>query len=166
MRVGIAVPVEVHIARNKIESLIMALNGRGRRPAGAFVTRAVSVRLRAPQGGFWIEADLARDAMGGGFVVSARRRSCRLALDGPAQSARSQPPAADGLGPHRWTGRRADESAPPDRVIDIKVKSNKARRLGSLIVWLVVLSIGAALGYFGQDVLEAALPSIRHLIGN
>ena len=60
----------------------------------------------------------------------------------------------------------ATESAPPDRVIEIKVKSNKLRRLGSLFVWLVVLSIGAALGYFGQDVLDTAWPAISKLIGS
>ncbi|HJZ42328.1 MAG TPA: hypothetical protein VJ233_01285, partial [Hyphomicrobiaceae bacterium] len=60
----------------------------------------------------------------------------------------------------------ATESAPPDRVIEIKVKSNKLRRLGSLFVWLIVLSIGAAVGYFGQDVWDPALLAIRKLIGS
>jgi hypothetical protein len=51
-------------------------------------------------------------------------------------------------------------------VIEIKVKSNKLRRLGSLFAWLIVLSIGAAVGYFGQDALDPALLAIRKLIGS
>ena len=167
MRVGVPVDVEVHIARDKIESLIMTLNGRGApaRP-DAFLTRAVSVRLRAPHGGFWIEAvspetqwaETATSHPHDDFavwrwtVLPHRRGRGRLLLMVSTRTV-----GQDGL---------ATESAPPDRVIEIKVKSNKLRRLGSLFVWLIVLSIGAALGYFGQDVWDPALLAIRKLIGS
>ncbi len=57
MRVGVPTAAQVRIARDKIDGLIhLLLTGRGmpQRP-DAFVTRALSVRLRAPDGGFWIE---------------------------------------------------------------------------------------------------------------
>jgi len=58
----------------------------------------------------------------------------------------------------------ASESTPPDRTIEIRVKSNKLRGLGSLFLWLAVLSIGAAAGYLGQDFWEPVLVSIKRLI--
>ena len=56
MRVGVPVAAEVRIARDRIEGLIATLNGRGAAPPGERpLMRALSVRLRAPGGGFWIE---------------------------------------------------------------------------------------------------------------
>jgi hypothetical protein len=167
MRAGRAVPVEVHIARDKIETLIAALSGRGAsfRP-DAFVTRAVSVRLRAPQGGFWIEADSpetqwAESTSAGAHddyavwrwtVLPHRRGRGRLLLTVSTRTV-----GHDGI---------ASESAPPDRVIDVKVKSNKLRGLGKLLGWILVLSIGAVAGYFGQDGLDTALVAIKKLIAS
>ena len=39
-----------------------------------------------------------------------------------------------------------------------------ARGLGRLLRWLILLSAGAALGYFGQDTLEMGLASLRKLL--
>jgi hypothetical protein len=166
MRVGTPVPVEVRIARDKIESLIVALKGRGAayRP-DTFVTRAVSVRLRAPQGGFWIEADspetqwaetassLPHDeyAVWRWTVLPHRRGPNRLLLSVSARTV-----GHDGI---------ASESVPPDRVIEVRVRSNKARGLGRLLTWLIVLSAGAAIAHYGQPYLEPALAAIRKLVG-
>jgi hypothetical protein len=166
MRVGTPVPVEVRIARDKIESLIVALKGRGAayRP-DTFVTRAVSVRLRAPQGGFWIEADspetqwaetapsLPHDeyAVWRWTVLPQRRGPNRLLLSVSARTV-----GHDGI---------AGESVPPDRVIEVRVKSNKARGLGKLLALGIVLSLGAAIAHYGQHYLEPALAAIRKLIG-
>jgi hypothetical protein len=165
MRVGTPVPVEVRIARDKIESLIMALKGRGAayRP-DTFVTRAVSVRLRAPQGGFFIESDspetqwaetassLPHDeyAVWRWTVLPRQRGPNRLLLSVSARTV-----GHDGI---------ASESAPPDRAIEVRVKSNKARGLGKLLAWLIVLSAGAAIGYYGQHGLEALSLAVRKLI--
>jgi hypothetical protein len=166
MRVGTPVPVEVRIARDKIESLIMTLKGRGAayRP-DTFVTRAVSVRLRAPLGGFWIESDspetqwaetassLPHDeyAVWRWTVLPHRRGPNRLLLSVSARTV-----GHDGI---------ASESVPPDRAIEVRVRSNKARALGKLLTWLAVLSAGAAISYYGQHYLEPALAAIRRLIG-
>jgi hypothetical protein len=65
MRVGVPAPAEVRIARDRIEGLIAALNGRGAAPLGEQpLTRALSVRLRAPGGDFLDRAGDARDAVG------------------------------------------------------------------------------------------------------
>ncbi len=58
MRVGVPSSAQVRISRDRIDGLILLLmKGRGmaHRPE-ALITRALSVRLRAPDGGFWIEA--------------------------------------------------------------------------------------------------------------
>ena len=165
MRVGVPVEVEVRIARDKIESLILTLSGRGAqsRP-DSFVTRSVSVRLRAPHGGFWIEAATPETqwaetaatvphddhAVWRWMVLPHRRGRGRLML---LVSTRTV--GQDGV---------ASESTPPDRTIEVRVKSNKLRRLGSLLLWLAVLSIGAAAGYLGQDFWEPVLVSIKRLI--
>src|SRR5438876_1210443 len=57
MRVGVPTTAEVRIARDRIDSLILALNGRGSAPhVEHSLTRALSVRLRAPGSDFWIES--------------------------------------------------------------------------------------------------------------
>ena len=166
MRVGVPVEVEVRIARDKIESLILTLSGRGAqsRP-DTFVTRSVSVRLRAPHGGFWIEAATPETqwaetastvqhddhAVWRWLVLPHRRGRGRLMLMVSTRTV-----GQDGI---------ASESTPPERMIEIRVKSNKLRGLGSLLLWLIVLSAGAAAGYLGQDIWEPALVSIKRLIG-
>ena len=53
MRVGVPAAAEVRIARDRIEGLIAVLNGRGAAPlAERPLTRALTVRLRAPGGNF------------------------------------------------------------------------------------------------------------------
>jgi len=54
MRVGVSTTAEVRIARDKIDGLLAALNGRDPH-SSADLTRALSVRLRAKKGIFWIE---------------------------------------------------------------------------------------------------------------
>src|SRR6185436_4461763 len=56
MRSGIPATAEVRIARDKIDGLMLALCNRGVRPE-AYPTRTLAVRLRAPNGGFAIEAN-------------------------------------------------------------------------------------------------------------
>jgi hypothetical protein len=165
MRVGTPISAEVHIARDKIESLIMTLSGRGAplRPDG-YVTRAVSVRLSAPNGGFWIEADSPETqwaesasskphddhAVWRWTVLPHRRGHNRLLL-----TVETRTVGRDGL---------ASETAPPDRVIEVRVKSNKLRGIGSLLAWMVLLTIGATVGYFGRNELTAAFATIKKLL--
>ena len=56
MRVGIAVPVEVRIAKADVKAISEGLDvGNTAFRHDIQVTKAMSVRLRAPEGGFYIE---------------------------------------------------------------------------------------------------------------
>jgi hypothetical protein len=156
MRVGTTSKAEVRISRDRIEGLVAALNGHSmpHRP-DQIAARALSVRLKAPNGGFliesispetqWVEGPtgLGHDdyAIWRWTVTPQRRGRGRLLLMVSARTV-----GQDGL---------AAESAPPDRLIDVRVAPNRARRLGRWVVWLMVLGIGLALGKFSDQLWEA-----------
>jgi len=166
MRVGVPATAEVRIARDKIEGLILALNGpaMGSRP-GALVTRALSVRLKAPDGGFWIEPtspetqwvesalSLVHDdyAAWRWTVLPRQRGRGRLLL---TVSARSVGP--DGV---------AGESAPPDRMIEVRVRANHARAALRLGGWIAAISIGVVIGWLGANVVAPAIQAARTALG-
>ena len=125
MRVGVPAPAEVRIARDRIEGLIVALNGRGAAPlAEQPLTRALSVPPQGAGRRLLDRAGDAGDAMGRQrqqhdpddhatwrwTVVARRRGRRRLTLMVSARTV-----GRDGL---------AVESAPPDRVIEVKVGGN------------------------------------------
>ena len=138
MRVGVPATAEVRIARDKVDGLMAALNGRDANPsADAFRTRALSVRLRGAEGRLldraatpetqWIEAAPGRvqdDYVAWRWTVVPRRRGRgRLTLMVAARTVRS-----DGV---------AAKSSPPDRVIDVKIRANHFRRALRLMGWIV-----------------------------
>ena len=167
MRLGKATPAQVRIARDKIDGLIMLLmSGRGmaHRP-DAFITRALSVRLRAPDGGFTIEAgspetqwvEMAAgmqhdDYIGWRWTVTPQRRGRgKLLLVVTARTV-----GRDGL---------ATETAPPDRAIEIAVSGG---RLGGLLRWFglgAVLLAGLGLGRFGGELWTLGTAMLRRFLG-
>jgi hypothetical protein len=165
MRDGVPTIAEVRIARDKIEGLMLALNGRGvaARP-DAFVARALSVRLRAPQGGFAIEptshetqwVESASSALHDDYAIwrwtitPHRRGRNRLLLTVSARTL-----GRDGL---------ASESAPPDRVIDVRVGTNHGRRFTRWSGLLLAMLMGAALARFGAEAWNAAEVAIKRLL--
>jgi neural Wiskott-Aldrich syndrome protein len=156
MRVGTSSKAEVRISRDRIEGLVAALNGHSmpHRP-DQIAARALSVRLKAPNGGFliesispetqWVEGPtgLGHDdyAIWRWTVTPQRRGRGRLLLMVSARTV-----GQDGL---------AAESAPPDRLIDVRVAPNRLRRLGRWLAWLMALAIGLALGKFSDQLIEA-----------
>ena len=101
MRVGVPAPAEVRIARDRIEGLIATLNGRGAAPPGEPpLTRALSVRLRAPGGDFWIEPATPETQWVDSASEHDPRRLRELALDGGGAPARPRPADPDGVGAH------------------------------------------------------------------
>lgn len=166
MRAGVPATAEVRIARDRIEGLIMALSGRGmaHRP-DAFITRALSVRLKAPNGGFWIEAAspetqwvenptaLAHDdyAVWRWTVTPQRSGRGRLLLMVSARTV-----GQDGI---------AAESAPPDRVIEVRVRANHVRRLLRWSGWIVLALLGAVLSRYGEELWAAGLLAVRQFAG-
>jgi hypothetical protein len=165
MRKGRRVTGEVRIARDKIEALMQVLTGGMPHRPGAHLARALSVRLRAPNGGFTIEtvtpetqwidgtANLVHDeaAQWRWNIVPRRRGRARLLLTVSARTI-----GADAL---------MAESAPPDRVIDVRVGANHARLSLRLTAWLAALTGAALLGRFGEEAWTAALATIQRALG-
>ena len=105
MRVGVTSKAEVRIARDRIEALVVALNSHSmpHRP-DKIAARALSVRLKAPNGSFLIEAVSPETQWVEGVRIRTRRVR-DLALDRDPAAQRPRPPAADGFGPYRRAGR-------------------------------------------------------------
>jgi len=165
MRVGVPVAAEVRIARDRIDGLIATLNGRGAAPPGERpLVRALSVRLRAPGGGFWIEPATPEtqwvdshstnhdDYANWRWTVVARRRGRRgLALIVSARTV-----GRDG---HTF------ESAPPDRMIEVRVGSNPLPAAARWAGWIAALLAGAAIGIYGEQIWAVAVPVITMALG-
>jgi hypothetical protein len=151
MRVGIPVIVEARIARADVKALAEGLQGGG----AAFrhevvVTKAMSVRLRAPDGGFsienrspetqWIENVLglgSDDFASWRWTVTPRTRGRRqLQLIVSARTV-----GADGM---------TAETALPDQLVDVKVAINYTRTIGRWTGWVLAAVIGGLLAKFGE----------------
>ena len=167
MRVGVPSSAQVRISRDRIDGLILLLmKGRGmaHRPE-TLVTRALSVRLRAPDGGFWIEAaspetqwmetasNLPQDEqVAWRWTVTPQRRGRgRLILVVTARAV-----GHDGL---------AAETAPPDRVIEVAVTGGRLRRLAGWGGFLAALVLGAMLGRFGNEFWALGAAIIKRFTG-
>ncbi len=151
MRVLVPVVVEARIARADVKALAEGLQGGG----AVFrhevvVTKAMSVRLRAPEGGFtienrspetqWIENVLglaADDYASWRWTVTPRTRGRRqLQLIVSARTV-----GADGV---------TAETALPDQVIEVKVATNYARTAWRWFGWIAAAVAGGILAKFGE----------------
>ena len=156
MRVAQPETIEVRIARSQIPAMMEAMHGRGAVISHELkATRAMSIRLRAPEGGFWIESSspetqwientlglLHDDFASWRYTITPNRRGkSKLQL---VVSARTV--GADGM---------TAETALPDQVIDVSVRINyrhAAKRLGG---WAAAAAIGGMLGAGGETILRA-----------
>jgi neural Wiskott-Aldrich syndrome protein len=144
--------VEVRVARADVANVGTGMSGAPARH-DVRVTKAMSVRLRAPEGGFYIETGspetqwienqlgvLTDDYASWRWTVTpSRRGKSRLQL---IVSARTVGP--DGL---------AAETALPDQVIDVSVSVNYARLLKSWSGWAAAAIVGGLLAKFGEQFL-------------
>jgi neural Wiskott-Aldrich syndrome protein len=163
MRVAVPALIEVRIARADVQALAEGLQGGG----AAFqhevtVTKAMSVRLRAPDGGFfietaspetqWIEKTMllsADDFASWRWHVTPRdkgRRRLQLII-----SARTV--SADGL---------AAETALPDQVITVRVRTNYGRSVKRWLGWILAAVAGGLFAKFGEGAFE---PLVRLITG-
>lgn len=155
MTVGLTETVEVRVAKADITALADGLQGAGAAYRhDLIVTKAMSVRLRAPEGGFWIETAspetqwienslglLSDDFASWRWTVTPQWRGrSRLQL---VVSARTV--GADGL---------AAETALPDQVIDVKVRTNYRKSAVQWGSWLAAAVVGGILAKFGEGVWE------------
>lgn len=151
MRVGVPVIAEARIARAHVKALTEGLQGGGAAfPHEILITKAMSVRLRAPDGGFsienrspetqWIENVLgfgADDYASWRWTVTPRargRRQLQLIV-----SARTM--GSDGM---------TAETALPDQIVDVKIAINYGRTLMRWSGWIAAAIIGGLLAKFGE----------------
>lgn len=165
MRVGKTERVEVRIAKASIKALTEGLDGGGAVWQHQItVTKAMAVRMRAPDGGFfietaspetqWIENNLgyaSDDFASWRFMITPQSRGwSQLQIIVSARTI-----GADGV---------AAEAALPDQVIEVKVRRNLMRAFARVFGWTIAAIIGGALSTFGQSGLMAAKTFVEHLI--
>src|SRR5262245_27423998 len=165
MRVGRAASAQVRIGRDKVDSLMQLLTGsRVQHHPEAGAVRVLSVRLRAPDGGFAIEPDTPET---------------QWIETGPGQLQDDHVAWQWTITP-LWRGRWplylmvsiravgrdgiAAEQALPDYVIDVTVRRNRLRRLVRWVASALLLSVGAMLGWLSQDKLGQDLADVVVLI--
>jgi hypothetical protein len=151
MRVAVPALIEVRVARADVRALAEGLQGGGAAyQHEVMVTKAMSVRLRAPDGGFfietaspetqWIERAMlmsSDDFASWRWHVTPRdtgRRRLQLII-----SARTV--SADGL---------AAETALPDQVISVRVRTNYAQSTKRWLGWGAAAVAGGLLAKFGE----------------
>jgi hypothetical protein len=164
MRIGIPVVVEARVAKADVKALAEGLQGGGAAYRHeVVVTKAMSVRLRAPDGGFWIETRSPEtqwienvlglssdDYASWRWTVTARERGRKqLQLIVSARTV-----GADGL---------TAETALPDQVIDVRVGINYGRTMGKWVGWVAAAVIGGVLARFGEGAFEQGREIIARL---
>ena len=150
MRVGKTSRAEIRIAKASVKALTEGLDGDGKVwQHSVAVTKAMSVRIRAPEGGFfvesaspetqWIEGNLgyaSDDFASWRFLITPQTRgwsSLQIII-----SARTV--GTDGV---------AAETALPDQLVEVKVRANIAQTFKKVAGWTVSAIIGGALATFG-----------------
>jgi neural Wiskott-Aldrich syndrome protein len=166
MPVGIPKIVEARIAKAGVQALAESLQGAGTAyPHDVIITKTISVRLRAPDGVFWIDAaspetqwienthGLLTDdfASWRWTVIPQRRGRARLQLVVTARTV-----GADGL---------AAETALPDQIIEVRVRMNYGRAAAQWGGWIVAAGVGGVLARFGEGIWDAGFAAFYRLSG-
>ncbi|MDX2258724.1 MAG: Clp protease N-terminal domain-containing protein [Hyphomicrobiaceae bacterium] len=165
MRVGRPSLVEVRIAKSEVTAIAAGLEGGGAAYRhDVLITKAMAVRLRAPDGGFFIETASPEtqwiDNPGGMYTedFASWRWTVTPKLSGRKRlqlivSARTV--GTDGV---------AAETALPDQVVEVRVRMNYARTFARWLGWILAAVIGGALARFGEQGWSAAEPIVRQLL--
>lgn len=167
MRVAVPVLVEVRIARRDVKALAEGLQGGGAAYRHEVtLTNAMSVRLRAPDGGFfienaspetqWIEKTLLLSsdefASWRWNVTPREKGKKRLQLIISARTI-----SGDGL---------AAETALPDQVITVRVRTNFAKSVSRWAGWAAAALVGGLLARFGEGAYEAGLQAFAKFMAS
>jgi hypothetical protein len=166
LQVGKPKTVEARIAKASVQAIAEGLQGGGTAyPHDVIITRAMSVRLRAPDGGFWIETasqetqwientlgPLTDDFTSWRWTVTAQRRGrLRLQL---VVSARTV--GADGL---------ATETALQDQIIEVRVRANYGQLAARWGGWIAAAMVGGVLARFGEGIWNAGIAALDSFSG-
>lgn len=164
MRVGRPERVEIRIAKADAKAISDGLEGGGAAWTHAVtITKAMSVRLRAPDGGFfietaspetqWIEGGLgfaSDDFASWRFLITPNARGrARLQIIVSARTV-----GTDGV---------AAETALPDQVIDVKVRTNYGRVFMRTAGWIAAAIAGGILARFGDGAFDLIKTTVEHL---
>lgn len=166
MKAGVSELVEVRIARANVKALAQGLQGGGAAyKHEAMITKAMSVKLRAPDGGFWVEAAspetqwienvlgvMTDDFASWRWTVtpkSSGQKKLQLVV-----SARTV--GSDGL---------AAETALPDQLFDVRVAVNYGQKSKRAAGWLAAAIFGGVLARFGEGAFDAAKGLIEKMSG-
>ncbi len=162
MRMGVSMVVEARVARSEVKAIAEGLQGGGAvYRHEVTVTKAMSVRLRSPDGGFFIETSspetqwienvlglMADDFASWRWTITPRERGKqRLQL---LISARTI--GADGL---------TAETALPDQMIEVKVSVNYAKTAARWAGWMTAAVAGGVLARFGEGLFEPLVSLLR-----
>lgn len=165
MRVDRTESVEVRIGKAAAKAITQGLEGGGVAwRHEVTVTQAMSVRLRAPDGGFfietaspetqWIENNLglgSDDFASWRFHITPQFRGwSRLQIIVSARTIGS-----DGM---------AAETALPDQLVDVKVKTNYKRTFARWTGWTLAAIVGGILAKFGEGTFSVLLPLAEKLM--
>ena len=157
MRIAKTERVEIRIAKSDVLSMIGGLDGGGQVYAhGISVTPAMSVRLRAPDGGFFVEtaspetqwidnrSGLATDDFASWrFLVTPNERGwSQLQI---VVSARTM--GGDGI---------AADTELPEQIVDVKVRTNLKQSFSRLVGWTIAALVGGVLARFGEASFDTA----------
>lgn len=166
MRAGVTERVEIRLARAHVHDLTGGMDGGGLAwRHDVTVTKAMSVRLRAPEGGFFIETaspetqwidnqliDAAEDYASWRFLITPQQRGwSELQIIVSARTVGS-----DGL---------AAETAFPDQTVDVKVRTNYGRAALKGLGWAVAAVAGGAVAKFGEGAFDAGSTLVAKLLG-
>ena len=166
MRVAIPMIVEARIARAEVKAIADTMQGGGAiHRHEVMVSKAMTVRLRAPDGGFSIETAspetqwidnvlgvMADDYASWRWSITPKERGKkRLQL---VVSARTV--GADGL---------MAETALPDQVIEVKVGVNYAKTAVRWAGWITAASVGGILARFGEDAYVMGREFVARVMG-
>jgi len=166
MQVGKPKMVEVHIDKASVQALAESLQGSGTAyPHEVIITKAMSLRLRAPNGGFWIETaspetqwientlgPLTDEFASWRWTLAAQRRG-RLQLQ-LIISARTV--GADGL---------ATETALHDQTIEVRATANYGQLAARWAGWLAAAVVGGVLARFGEVIWNVGRAALDRFSG-
>jgi neural Wiskott-Aldrich syndrome protein len=161
MRSHTPVTVEVRLAKSELRGLVEGLHGSGRAFGHAMlVAPAMSVRLRAPDGGFIIEpqspetqwVETRRGLIEADFATwrwsvtpkKAGRRRLQLVV-----AARTF--GADGM---------AADTALPDQIVSVQVVTNFGRVASKAASWVGIAVVGGVLATFGKGFADPVIAAV------
>jgi hypothetical protein len=161
MRVRYPSPVEVRIAKSDARRLLDGIEGAQHYGHGA--APALSVKLRAPDGGFIIDG-LSRETqwIESGFEAGGDPAQWRWTVT-PVKSGRRRLQLLIAARTTNVSGAAFDTML-PDQVVEITVGANYGRMFATLLTWSAIAVAGGLIARFGDKIYDPMVASVIQLI--